>query len=150
MARIRKSAWHAFLGILSLAVLLQAQVAGCCKMGSWVLASDVPATAAGNRISGTADEATPNLHACCPRPDAPDRTGEKAAPEASAGIGHCLVGADLNVAALASAHSPGSHADLPIPSIRRPAPHHAGFRAPAGAYPRPESPVLRANLPLLI
>jgi hypothetical protein len=156
MLRYRDKTWFWFLSGLILAVFLQAEAAGCCKMGIWFQGTAKPAAAS---ESMTAASAGAMDHACCPKP----ATGEAdvsmdGSPfssrfsSSSAEGACCLQGAEVNAVEIVSLHD-GSPTQVAPPLFARvletlTAPRSQAFAASAFLDPGP--PASRSALPLLI
>jgi hypothetical protein len=161
MLRYRHKTWFRFLSGLILAVFLQAEAAGCCKIGSWFplfpLFQEAAKSAASESMAaasaGTMD------HSCCPKP----ATGEADVSmdgsafssrfsSFSAERACCLQGAELNAVEIVSLHD-GSPAHIAMPAFPRvleilTAPRSQAFAASAFLDSGP--PASRSALPLLI
>lgn len=177
MIRYRNKTWFSCLSVLLLAVFVQAQVSGCCELGSWFRSAGPVAEVAKSSVGGAGDVsvapvASPAEHACCPRksvaahqsgktassapsaPSASDASGPTAASHACSSSDHgcCLQGSGLNASGLVSIPSgPSFHAALPLPV------HVLGMLPDIEAVLRFDlarmdsgPPASRASLPLLI
>lgn len=177
MFHYRKQPWFTALSVLLLAVYVQAQVAGCCKLGSWFqsAASAIVSVSTGAESPASDPTANPKVtaatpaksgmtadHSCCPKqtdaaeqtaPWAPDAAATTASHDcATSDNGCCLQGSDLNASGLVSIPGgPVFNSALP-PAIRV-----LGLFPTADAISRCDfarmdsgPPEARANRPLLI
>jgi hypothetical protein len=156
MFRYRDKTWFQFLSGLILAVFLQAEAAGCCKIGFWFQGAAKPATAS---ESMTAASAGAMDHACCPKPatDEADVSMDGSPfssrfSSSSAEGACCLQGAEVNAAEIVSLHAgPAAHFALPLFARvleTLTAPRSQAFTASAFLDSGP--PASRSALPLLI
>ncbi|MEO6096555.1 MAG: hypothetical protein ABIW76_12945 [Fibrobacteria bacterium] len=153
----RNRPWFQFLSALVLAVFLQAQAAGCCKIGAWFHATPKPHSTSGTAAAVSTVSANDNGHSCCPKPSAEDGFGIADASGSRVFAGSmertcCLQDADLNAAELVSMHD-GSSSHLATPTFPRLLetlfpPRSEAFAA--SAFLDPDPPASRSALPLLI
>src|SRR5687768_4437497 len=125
MKRFRDTIWTGILSVLLALVFVQAQAAGCCKIGAWFHGapdSRISASHASAAMpSGNAPARESGLgHGCCPNAPVaeaaedlrslsdPESPGAPADPLSESAC--CLRGADLNASGIASS------AEVPSPS----------------------------------
>jgi hypothetical protein len=158
MTRYRGNTWFSLMSVLLLAVFVQAQAAGCCKLG-FRFQRPVDAAVASSAEAASLPQSNPMDHACCPKKAAADEAQADGAPlpfaahsVQSGEHACCLAGAELNVASLASVHSE-SPLVAALPVFAR----VAGLVLPQRDIAYPSSALLdsgppesHSNLPLLI